>query len=125
MIPLPTNTTCGRALIAFFFFEGAYPTSIKRGPGLGDELPTARNPPNSLSSFPASTFTVSPVPLANSWAFVAIHAGFLILEGVCTKSRARVIAFEIAIATSITSFSFVATRKFGLPAGSPVLRFQR
>ena len=53
-----------------------------RGPGFGDDPPTARNPPNSLSSVPAKIFTFNPVPFAKSSACLPIHAGVLIFAGV-------------------------------------------
>ena len=64
VMPLPTKTTWGNALTDFFFDFGWYETSIIRGPGLGEDPPTARNPPNSLSSAPPRIFTVKPVPFA-------------------------------------------------------------
>ena len=77
----------------FFALLGEYETSIKRGPGLGDELPTARRPPNSFNCAPFKTFTFNLLAEANFCAWSAIHAGVLILEGVWTRSRARATAF--------------------------------
>ena len=53
VMPLPTNTIWGNAFIDFLLDFGWYETSIMRGPGFGDDPPTAFNPPNSLSSAPA------------------------------------------------------------------------
>lgn len=49
-MPFPTITICGSAEIALTFdfaiFLGIYEISIKRGPGFGEEPPTATSPPN-------------------------------------------------------------------------------
>ena len=61
VIPLPTRTTCGTRLALDL---GVYVIWINLGPGLGDEFPTARNPPNFSSSFPARTLIESLPSLA-------------------------------------------------------------
>ena len=73
---------CGSAAAALAFTRGRYESSINRGPGLGDELPTARRPPNGASSFPDKTLIAKPFSSANFFASSAIHFGFLIFDGV-------------------------------------------
>ena len=113
-MPLPAITTCGIKEELFFFPLGRYEISTKRGPGLGEEFPTASNPPNSFNSLPAKTLIVNPLASEIFTASAANHCGFLIFEGVCTRSRANVMALEITPASSIISSSEVIIIALGI-----------
>ena len=115
VMPLPTRTTRGVFAVAP---SGSQSSWTSRG-GVAEPAPTASRPPKPSRRRSASdqTRTSSPLRRASVRACAAIHAGFLMFDGVTARLRATIAARALVDARRTASAS-VAPASVTVPAGA-------